>query len=152
MTESNAGLQIKEIKYGSEEYTAELKLRDEVLRKPFGMSLYIENLEGEKQDTHIGAFINNNLVGVLILTKLNSEDIKMRQFAVAEAFRTQKIGTEMVYFAEEYLINNGYTTIVLNARKSAAGFYEKLGYEKISAEFLEINIPHFKMRKCIISE
>lgn len=152
MTESNAGLQIKEIKYGSEEYTAELKLRDEVLRKPLGMSLYIENLEGEKQDTHIGAFINNNLVGVLILTKLNSEDIKMRQFAVAEAFRTQKIGTEMVYFAEEYLINNGYTTIVLNARKSAAGFYEKLGYEKISAEFLEINIPHYKMRKCIISE
>ncbi|MFA6580273.1 MAG: GNAT family N-acetyltransferase [Paludibacter sp.] len=152
MTESNAGLQIKEIKYGSEEYTAELKLRDEVLRKPLGMSLYIENLEGEKQDTHIGAFINNNLVGVLILTKLSSEDIKMRQFAVAEAFRTQKIGTEMVYFAEEYLINNGYTTIVLNARKSAAGFYEKLGYEKISAEFLEINIPHYKMRKCIISE
>lgn len=151
MTESNAGLQIKEIKYGSEEYTAELKLRDEVLRKPLGMSLYIENLEGEKQDTHIGAFINNNLVGVLILTKLSSEDIKMRQFAVAEAFRTQKIGTEMVYFAEEYLINNGYTTIVLNARKSAAGFYEKLGYEKISAEFLEINIPHYKMRKCIIS-
>lgn len=152
MTENNAGFQIKEIKYGSEEYTAELKLRDEVLRKPLGMSLYIENLEGEKQDTHIGAFINNNLVGVLILTKLSSEDIKMRQFAVAEAFRTQKIGTEMVYFAEEYLINNGYTTIVLNARKSAAGFYEKLGYEKISAEFLEINIPHYKMRKCIISE
>jgi len=37
--------------------------------------------------------------------------------------------------------------MVLNARKTAVGFYEKLGYEKIGEEFPEINIPHYKMRK-----
>src|SRR5665647_1822185 len=116
MTKNKAEIQIREIKYGSEEYKKELKLRDEVLRKPLGMNLYIENLEGEKHDTHIGAFIDNNLVGVLILTKLNREDIKMRQFAVDEVFRAHKIDTEMVNYAEEYSRNNGYSTIVLNAR------------------------------------
>lgn len=152
MTDNNTKVQIREIRYGSEEYKSELELRDEVLRKPLGMSLYIENLEGEKHDTHIGAFINNVLVGVLILTKLSKEDIKMRQFAVDEAFRTQKIGTKMINYAEEYSKNNGYNTIVLNARKTAVGFYEKLGYKKTGNEFLEINIPHYKMLKCIICD
>jgi len=147
MKEEKVEIKIKVIRYNSEEYSQELQLRDEVLRKPLGMSLYDENLDAEMDDFHVGAFVNNQLVGVLILTKLNAGDVKMRQFAVAEKWQGKKIGTEMVVFAEEYSRHKGYSTIVLNARKSAAGFYEKLGYEKISEEFLEINIPHYKMRK-----
>jgi len=147
--EKEEKLKIKEIQYNSEEYNQELQLRDKVLRKPLGMNLYLENLEAEKYDFHVGAFINDQLVGVLILTKLDNGDIKMRQFAVAEHWQGKKIGTKLVVFAEEYSKNEGYTSIVLNARKSAAEFYTKLGYEKISVEFLEINIPHFKMTKSL---
>jgi predicted GNAT family N-acyltransferase len=143
----NLEVEIREIKYDSDEYSQELQLRDIVLRKPLRMSLYHENLEAEKQDFHVGAFLNNQLVGVLVLTKLHTCDVKMRQFAVAEQWQGKKIGTKLVVFAEEYSKNEGYTAIVLNARKSAAEFYTKLGYDKISDEFLEINIPHYKMRK-----
>jgi len=141
------GIKIREIKYNTEEYSRELELRDKVLRKPMGLSLYDENLEAEQHDFHIGAFVNNNIVGVMILTRLNTDDVKMRQVAVDEKWRAKKIGCEMVIYAEEYSKNRGYATMLLNARKTAVGFYEKLGYEKISEEFLEINIPHYKMRK-----
>jgi len=148
MNENNE-LQIKMIDYHSKDYSQEQELRDHVLRKPLGMSLYNENMEAEQHDVHIGAFIDGILAGVLILTKINAAEIKMRQVAVDEASRKRHIGTEMVLFAEVYAKKNGYSTMLLNARKTAVGFYEKLGYETIGEEFLEINIPHFKMRKCL---
>ena len=147
MIEQIEKVQIKEFGFNSDEYRNELELRDKVLRKPLGMNLYDENLEADKNDVHIGAFINKRMVGVLILTGLNSNDIKMRQVAVDDVFRAMKIGTEMVRFAEEYSKKKGYSTMLLNARKTAVAFYEKLGYKKMSGEFLEINIPHYKMSK-----
>jgi hypothetical protein len=147
MIEQIEKVQIKEFGFNSDEYRNELELRDKVLRKPLGMNLYDENLEADKNDVHIGAFINKRMVGVLILTGLNSKDIKMRQVAVDDDFRAMKIGTEMVRFAEEYSKKKGYSTMLLNARKTAVAFYEKMGYTKMSGEFLEINIPHYKMSK-----
>lgn len=140
-------IEIREIKYHSEEYSKEQELRDNVLRKPLGMSLYDENMDAEQQDVHIGAFLNNRIVGVLILTRLNAEDVKMRQVAVDEKLRNQHIGRKMVLYAEKYATESGYINMLLNARKTAVGFYGKLGYEKISEAFLEINIPHYKMCK-----
>lgn len=147
MIENKIEIQIREIKHNTEEYDQELELRDKVLRKPLGLSLYDENLDAEQHDFHIGAFINGTLVGVMILTRLNTGNVKMRQVAVDEKMRAKKVGREMVHYAEKYAESEGYATMLLNARKSAVGFYEKLGYEKISDEFLEINIPHFKMSK-----
>jgi predicted GNAT family N-acyltransferase len=149
MVYKNDNVRITEIKYHSEEYYQEQELRDLVLRKPLGMSLYDENMEAEQHDVHIGAFINDTLAGVLILTRINATEVKMRQVAVDEASRGRNIGTELVLFAEEYSKKNGFSTMLLNARKTAVGFYEKMGYEKIGEEFLEINIPHFKMQKCL---
>ena len=147
MIENKIEIQIREIKHNTEEYSQEQELRDKVLRKPLGLSLYDENLDAEQPDFHIGAFVNSTLVGVMILTRLNTGNVKMRQVAVEEKMRAKKVGREMVHYAEEYAESEGYATILLNARKSAVGFYEKLGYKKISDEFMEINIPHFKMSK-----
>ena len=142
-------IQIRELNYYSDDYRKELELRDEVLRKPLGMSLYNDNLEGDKSDTHIGAFLGERLVGVLILTRLSDTDVKMRQVAVTESMQSQKVGSKMVRFAEDYAREKGYKSMVLNARKTAVSFYEKQGYSTISDEFLEINIPHYKMQKQI---
>jgi len=138
---------IKFIDYSSNEYKEELELRDAVLRKPLGMSIYNDPLEKEKDDIHVGAFIDGKLTGVLILTKLNLTEIKMRQFAVDERFRNQKTGTHLVAFAEKFCKSGGLGKIILNARKSAAGFYQKLGYRIVSDEFIEVGIPHYRMEK-----
>ena len=144
-------IEIKEIKFNSFEYKNELELRDRVLRKPLGMNLFDENLTKENNDFHFGAFENYILVGVLILTKLSAVEVKMRQVAVLESRQNKTIGQKLVQFSEVFAKNAGYSKIVLNARKTAVGFYEKQGYEKVGNEFLEINIPHFKMQKILKS-
>jgi predicted GNAT family N-acyltransferase len=35
----------------------------------------------------------------------------------------------------------------MHARKTATGFYEKLGYKIVGKEFTELNIPHYNMEK-----
>ena len=140
---------VKLINYNSEEYKFEVELRNNVLRKPLGMNLYDENLNSEINDFHIGAFVNDKLVGVLILTPLNEVDMKMRQVAVDEKFRQMNIGRKMVHFSEEFSINKGYKSMMLNARSTATGFYTKLSYNIISDLFLEINIPHYRMQKIL---
>jgi predicted GNAT family N-acyltransferase len=37
----------------------------------------------------------------------------------------------------------------MHARKSAVGFYEKLGYEIEGDEFEEVTIPHYEMQKTL---
>ena len=142
-------IQIRELHYDSEDYRLELDLRDAVLRKPLGMSIYNDNLEVDKHDRHIGAFAGEELVGVLVLTRLSATDVKMRQVAVLEEMQSQGVGTRMVSFAEDVASEAGYTTMVLHARKTAVPFYLKQGYFTVGDEFLEINIPHYTMWKDI---
>ncbi len=148
MTTNN--VDIREIKHNTEDYNQELELRDQVLRTPLGLSLYNEDLNAEKNDFHIGAYANGHLIGVLILTKQNEKEIKMRQVAVSEQWRSLKVGTELIRYAEQYAKNEGYETMLLHARKTARDFYLKLGYESVGEEFLEINIPHYRMRKSLV--
>jgi predicted GNAT family N-acyltransferase len=53
-------------------------------------------------------------------------------------------------FAENVARDAGFTSMIMNARKSAQGFYEKLGYKADGKEFIEVTIPHYEMRKNII--
>jgi len=149
MAEINIDIVIRVLKYDSDDYQQELELRDEVLRKPLGMSIYNDRLEADKTDTHIGAFVGEELVGVLVLTRVSETEVKMRQVAVAEKMQSQHVGTRMVDFAERFARAAGYTIILLHARKTAVPFYKKQGYCILGEEFLEINIPHYNMHKLI---
>lgn len=140
--------EIRLIKAGTDEYQAELKLRDEVLRKPLGLTID-DGLTDESNEHHLGCFFDEELVGVLILTELNRLEVKMRQVAVAEAWRGIGIGTRLVKYAEEYGQSLGYRRIRLHSRKTAVGFYEKLGYRKVGNEFIEVGIPHYEMVKVL---
>jgi len=122
-------------------------LRNKVLRIPLGLNLFDENLTKEAADVHLGAFAGNRLVGVLILTTVGGNEIKMRQVGVDETWRGKDVGAKLVAFAEDVARNLGRKKMVLNARKSVVGFYEKLGYQRSGGEFVEVTIPHQKMQK-----
>lgn len=142
-------IEIKIIEYNSSEYKDELELRNTALRKPIGLSIYDEDLSEEKDDYHIGAFMDNIIVGTLLLAKINKEEIKMRQVAVNEQIRGKGIGMKLVHYAEALAKDNGYRKIIVDARVIASGFYEKLGYKKEGEKFIHMNIPHYKMYKDI---
>lgn len=139
----------RELQYNSDEYRSELQLRNKVLRKPLGMSLFDEDLSRDANDIHIGAFTQEQLIAVLLLSVLSETEVKMRQVAVDNNFQSNKVGSRMVQFSELHLKSLNYKRIVLNARKTAVNFYLKLGYEIVGEEFIEVGIPHFKMFKAL---
>ena len=63
--------------------------------------------------------------------------------------QTNGIGRRLVNHSEQFIKNIGVRFIVLHAREPVVGFYEKLGYQKIGEKFLEVTIPHYKMKKSI---
>lgn len=142
-------LQIKPIEYASEAYRSELILRDTILRKPLGLDLFSEDLSGEERDIHLGIFEGEDLIGVLVLTHVDAQRVRMRQVAVEEKRQHCGIGASLVAAAERLAHEQGYEWMTLHARETAAGFYEKLGYATEGDPFVEVGIPHRAMVKLI---
>lgn len=141
---------IKIIDHGSEDYQKMVDLRMEILRKPLGLNFMDADLEKEKQDILIGAFEDDELLACCILTKIGEDTCKLRQMAVRNKIQGTGLGAAMMNYAEQLAKDAGYKKLVMNARKTAKGFYEKLGYETKGDEFVEVTLPHFYMQKNII--
>ena len=125
-------------------------MRDDILRKPLGMSLYDQNLEDEKDHIHIiGKSSNDEVLAYLQFRLLDDNTAKMQQVAVRKKNQANGIGRRLVNHSEQFIKNIGVKFIVLHAREPVIGFYEKLGYQKIGEKFLEVTIPHYKMKKPI---
>lgn len=142
-------MKIMEVPYNSERYKEALELRIKVLRAPLGLVYSPEQLTEEATDVHLVAIDEDKVVGTVLLRPVNKNVLKMRQFAVAPERQRQGIGSEMVAYCEDYALEQGYETIELHARESAVPFYESLEYEKVGDRFMEVTIPHFKMRKSL---
>jgi predicted GNAT family N-acyltransferase len=82
-----------------------------------------------------------------VLKPLNEHCIKMRQLAVRESYQGKGVGRELVNYAESFAKGRGNEEIVLHARETVRGFYEKLGYEAEGDSFIEVGLPHLAMRK-----
>ena len=138
---------IKLIDHGTKEYKQMVNLRFEILRKPLNLTFEESELEKEKNDILIGAFEEEKILGCCLLTKVDKDCVKLRQMAVQNNLQGKGIGASMMHFAENVARDAGYKNLIMNARKTAIGFYEKLGYKASGNEFLEISIPHFLMVK-----
>ncbi len=140
---------IEIVNYKSEKYKQILELRNRILREPLGMNIYDDPLDEEINDVHFGYFLNNKVIGTLILRDIGNNIFKMRQVAVSKEAQGKGIGRKMVEFCENYAIKNGFTAIELNARDVAINFYEKQAYNKIGEPFYEVSILHYKMIKFV---
>lgn len=138
---------IKQIDHGTIEYDQMLKLRYEILRKPLKLTFHNEDLEKEKNDILIGAFEEDKMLGCCLLTKIDKDCVRLRQMAVQNNLQGKGIGASIMNFAENVARDAGYKKLIMHARKTAIGFYEKLGYTVTGKEFLEVSIPHFMMEK-----
>lgn len=138
---------LKIIDYGSNDYRKMIKLRDDVLRKPLGLSFAPGELEKEKDNMLIGAFEEEDMLGCCMLVEENAELVRLRQMAVLNNLQGKGIGRALINFAENLARDRGYRTISMHARKGTTLFFEKMGYKITSPEFVEITIPHFVMEK-----
>ncbi len=144
-------LQIERITTADQErYAQALELRDLVLRRPLGMSIKQDRLDGEDLAIHLCALYADKMVGVLLLKQVNQDTVQMKQVAVDEALRGQQVGRRLVAYAEQVAIEEGYQHMMLHARQVAIPFYEKLAYEAYGEPFTEVGIPHRMMRKQLV--
>lgn len=138
---------LKIIDHGSPEYMQMVKLRDTVLRKPLGLSLTPEELEQEKNNTLIGAFEEERMLGCCMLVEEQQDIVRLRQMAVLNDLQGKGIGRALMNFAENLARDRGFKIIRMHARHNSVGFYEKVGYRVKGDQFIEITIPHLIMEK-----
>jgi len=141
---------IKIIDYGSIAYDQMIELRKSVLRKPLGLTYSKEDLERDQHDLLIGAFEDDEILACCILTKKDPGTFQLRQMAVDQRMQRNGVGAAIMHFAENLAKDSGGREIMMHARKTAIGFYEKLGYTAEGDEFSEVSIPHVEMRKSLI--
>ncbi len=152
--ERNAGkqesvevLEFVEIDHGSAGYRGMVELRRRVLRTPLGLEFTEEQLAQEWTDMHIAAYLDGDLVGGLILTDVDGAVAQLRQMVVHPDYQGRGLGGGIVAFAESLATERGYREIVLHARESAIGFYQRGGYVPTGEVFTEVTIPHRTMVK-----
>lgn len=138
---------LKIIDHGTAEYQQMVRLRDEILRKPLGLSFTDEELEKEKNNLHIVAYEDEKMLGCCMLIEEDPQTVRLRQMAVMNDLQGKGIGKALMQFAENLARDRGYKKITMHARKDASGFYEKMGYKRMGDEFSEITIPHYAMEK-----
>jgi ribosomal protein S18 acetylase RimI-like enzyme len=141
---------LKLIDHGSPEYLQMVQLRIDILRKPLGLTLLPEELEKEKEEILIAAFEEEKMLGCCMLIKTDPSTVRLRQMAVLNNLQGKGIGRALMQFAENIARDRGFRRIMMHARKTAIGFYEKLGYEVSSTDFVEVTLPHVIMEKKLI--
>ena len=141
---------IKQIDHNSKEYELMVQLRYDILRKPLDLHFDEKELEKEKEDILIGAFDDDILLGCCLLKQVNEDEVRLRQMAVQNNLQGKGVGASMMFFAENISRDKGYKIISMHARKTATGFYKRLGYLIVGEEFSELSIPHIKMQKKLL--
>ena len=109
-----------------------------------------EELEKEMGDILIGAFEDERMLGCCMLIETEPGTVRLRQMAVSNNLQGKGIGRALMQFAENIARDRGFRKITMHARKSATGFYEKLGYFISGGEFEEVTLPHVVMEKRLI--
>jgi GNAT superfamily N-acetyltransferase len=140
-------LEFARIEHNSGRYRDLVALRRRVLRSPLGLDFTPEQLEKERADIHIAAYLQSKLVGCVVLTAVDGSLVKLRQMAVVPEHQGRGVGKRLVAFAERLAAEMGYGEIVLHARETAVSFYESVGYVAEGETFTEVTMPHRKMVK-----
>ena len=145
-------VEIVEAPFGSDHYRQALTLREAILRVPLGLTLTEEERADDAARQHFCAIFDGAVVGTVSLTPLDGETLQLRQMAVAEDRRREKIGARLLARAEDWARWEGYRAIVLNARLGAEGFYTKHGYLAEGEPFDKNTIPHVRMAKRLLDQ
>ena len=142
-----ARIKIETIEHDSDAYWEGLLLRDRLLRAPLGLDYSEEDIAAEAEQVHVVALEKGEVVGTLLLRGAEAGPVQMRQVAVSQKKQGRGIGRDLVKFAEALVWAECGDEIFLHAREPVVAFYEELGYERVGNLFVEVGIPHLRMRK-----
>jgi N-acetylglutamate synthase-like GNAT family acetyltransferase len=91
-------IDIQVVEFNSPMQLKSVELRYKVLREPLGLVYTHEQLADEKDEAHIVALKQDEVVGVLLLKVAGAKVLKMRQVAVATDCQHSGIGNATCIF------------------------------------------------------
>ncbi len=138
---------LKQIDHGTKEYGQMVALRYQILRAPLGLSFSNSELDREKEDILIAAFEEEDMLGCCILSWIGPQKMRVRQMAVSANLQRKGIGASLMGFIENIARDKGCRVLMMHARETAIGFYEKFGYRITGEPFVEVGLPHRIMEK-----
>lgn len=137
------------ISYHSDLYLQTCQLRNELLRKPLGLDLMVEDLGVESEYLHYGMVESGQVIACALAIPVSEIKVKIRQMTVALEYQGRGTGRQLLENMEIDLKQRGFRLLELDARVSVVGFYEKLGYTAEGDEFVSVSIPHLRMIKSL---
>lgn len=139
-------MKVAEIIHGSTEHGEMLRLREEILRQPLGLSLSADDIAKENNDIHIGIFMDDRITACA-LVHFEGKAAHIRQVAVDKQYQGSGLGALVMAAAEKMATERGARIFKLHARDSARAFYEKIGYLVEGEPFEKLTIKHWLMKK-----
>lgn len=142
-----ADFELRKVEYGAKEYEETVDFRDEYFRKPQGLNIRDDDLSSDKKSNMYGGYIDDELVATIYYLEKDPKTAQIKAVITADSIRGQGYGKRIMDEIESKIEDQGYEKIVLEGRVSVEGFYENLGYERISEEFDIRTVPHIIMEK-----
>lgn len=127
-------------------YDDALDVRLAVFVEEQGVPESTEVDEHEDEATHFVAYDDDTPVATARLREYEPGVGKVERVAVLDSWRGDGWG-DRVMGALESAARERHDELYLHAQRTAAGFYEHLGYEREGDPFEEAGIPHVAMRK-----
>jgi GNAT superfamily N-acetyltransferase len=130
-----------------------LPLRLEVLRP--GRPIETARFPGDEADStrHFGAFFDGQVVGIASVYRAEMPGmpgvaaLQLRGMATAPTARGFGLGRALTFACADFARTSGAQILWCNARTTAIGFYQKLGFESVGDEFEIPDVgPHYRMR------
>ena len=119
------------------------KLRIEVFVIEQNVPFELEWDESDDVSTHAVAYDEQ---GQPVATGRLLPDGHIGRMAVKQSLRGQGVGRQVLLALLEHARQEGHTELLLHAQTHAVPFYERQGFVCEGEEFLEVDIPHRRMR------
>lgn len=136
--------------FNSHQWDEYFRLRWEVLRKPWGQPIGSEKDNLEAEAFHAAILVDNKIIAVGRLDKIDAYTGQIRYMAVHPDFEGKGWGNYVLANLDQKAKAKGLQKIMLHAREKAINFYLRNNYTLISKSYVLFGeIQHYLMEKQI---
>ena len=133
----------------STEYHRACQLRYELFFAEHNLPWDVVFNQCQANDFHAAISIEDRLVAYGQLVPQCDRIYQICQMVVEPSYQRQNLGRKILSFLIEIAKQEGAIALTLNARLTAVGFYQKLGFKTFGTPFPSITtgIPHIAMNR-----
>lgn len=147
MTQNQISVEL--IKYNSREYQQACQLRYKLFFAEHNLPWDVVQDPQQAEYCHVAILIKDCVVAYGQLARHNNGIYQICQMVVQPAYQGQNMGRQILLTLIELAKQENAIAITLNARLTAVGFYQKLGFQTYGTPFPSstTEVPHITMNK-----